>query len=236
MIDLHTHTFFSDGTMCPSELVQRAEDKGLEGIALTDHADPSNLDHIVERLLVAVTELNRHHRIRALAGVELTHVPPVLIATLTRRARELGAHIVVVHGETIVEPVPVGTNQAAIEARVDVLAHPGLLTPEQALKAAENGVLLELSARAGHCLGNGRVAALARQARAAVVVNSDAHASRDLIDERMARKVGLGAGLDETELAVAFANAERFLRRASQTDTGRDGRSTAVPSEPRRKV
>jgi histidinol phosphatase-like PHP family hydrolase len=40
MIDLHTHTFFSDGTMVPPELIQRAESKGLRGVALTDHADP----------------------------------------------------------------------------------------------------------------------------------------------------------------------------------------------------
>jgi putative hydrolase len=212
MIDLHTHTFFSDGTMCPSEIVQRAEDKGLEGIALTDHADPSNLRSIVERIGEAVRELNRHHRIRALAGVELTHLPPALIAPLTRQARELGAQVVVVHGETVVEPVPAGTNRAAIEARVDVLAHPGLLTPEDAELAARNGVLLELSARGGHCLGNGRVAALARRAGAGLVVNSDAHASRDLIDEGMARKVGLGAGLDEDALATAFSNARKLLR------------------------
>jgi putative hydrolase len=119
---------------------------------------------------------------------------------------------VVVHGETVVEPVPAGTNRAAIEARVDVLAHPGLLTPEDAELAARNGVLLELSARGGHCLGNGRVAALARRAGAGLVVNSDAHASRDLIDEGMARKVGLGAGLDEDALATAFSNARKLLR------------------------
>ena len=113
--------------------------KGLIGIALTDHADPSNLDFVLERLRRAVSEINPHHRIRALAGVELTHVPPALIAPLTRRARELGAQVVVVHGETIVEPVPTGTNLAAIEAGVDVLAHPGLLTPAQAKLAAEKG-------------------------------------------------------------------------------------------------
>ncbi len=220
MIDLHTHTFFSDGTMCPSEIVQRAEEKGLEGIALTDHADPSNLRFVLERLTEAVRELNLHHKIRALVGVELTHVPPALIGPLTRQARELGAQVVVVHGETMVEPVPPGTNRAAIEARVDVLAHPGLLTVEDAELAAKYGVLLELSARDGHCLGNGRVAAMARRAGANLVVNSDTHASRDLIDERMARKVGLGAGLDEEEFAAALANARRILRRAEPTQTG----------------
>ena len=102
MIDLHTHTFLSDGTMVPAELIQRAETKGLRGVALTDHADPSNLEFILECVIRAVRGLNPHHRIVALAGVELTHVPPALIAPLTQRARKLGAQVVVVHGELLV--------------------------------------------------------------------------------------------------------------------------------------
>jgi histidinol phosphatase-like PHP family hydrolase len=213
MIDLHTHTFFSDGTLCPAELMQRAEEKGLTAVALTDHADPSNLEQLLDRITRGLQELNRYHRIRALAGVELTHVPPSLIAALAQRARDLGAEIVVVHGETIVEPVPQGTNMAALEAKVDVLAHPGLLTAEQAKLAAKNGVLLEISGRAGHCLGNGRVASMAREAGAKLVINSDAHASRDLIDVAMARKIGFGAGLSEKELAAALENAKMFVER-----------------------
>ena len=213
MIDLHTHTFFSDGTLCPAELIQRAEDKGLTAVALTDHGDPSNLELLLARITSGLRELRGFHHIRALAGVELTHVPPRLIALLTRRARELGAEVVVVHGETIVEPVPKGTNMAALEAGVDVLAHPGLLTAEEARLAAKNGVLLELSGRAGHCFGNGRVAWLAREAGARLAINSDAHASRDLIDGAMARKIGLGAGLSEAELGAVFENAKQFVER-----------------------
>jgi histidinol phosphatase-like PHP family hydrolase len=211
MIDLHTHTFFSDGTLCPAELMQRAEEKGLAAVALTDHADPSNLEQLLERITRGLEELNRCHQIRALAGVELTHVPPQLIASLSQRARDLGAEVVVVHGETIVEPVPQGTNTAALEACVDVLAHPGLLTAEQA----------RLAARSGHCLGNGRVASLAREAGAGLVINSDAHASRDLIDGAMARKVGLGAGLSEEELAAAFDNAKMFVERVIRANSCR---------------
>jgi histidinol phosphatase-like PHP family hydrolase len=231
MIDLHTHTFFSDGTMCPSELVQRAEQKGLAGIALTDHADSSNVDFVVERVRLAVSELNEHHSIRALAGVELTHVPPALLAPLTARARSLGAQIVVVHGETIVEPVPRGTNLAAIQARVDVLAHPGLLTAEEARFAAANGVLLELSARAGHCLGNGLVARLARVAGARLVVNSDAHSSRDLIDEATARKVAAGAGLEAAEIEAAFESARLLLRGAMGSGPRVAGEATRSVAE-----
>lgn len=223
MIDLHTHTFFSDGTLCPAELMQRAEEKGLLAVALTDHADPSNLEQLLECVTRGLQELNQCHRIRALAGVELTHVPPPLIARLAQRARTLGAEIVVVHGETVVEPVPQGTNMAALEAGVDVLAHPGLLTAEQARLAAKNGVLLEISGRAGHCFGNGRVAALARDAGAKLVINSDAHASRDLIDAGTARRIGLGAGLSEEEVSVAFDNAQSMVERVTRSTLSRAG-------------
>ena len=35
--DLHTHSTFSDGTATPSENVALARERGLEGIAVTDH-------------------------------------------------------------------------------------------------------------------------------------------------------------------------------------------------------
>ena len=35
--DLHSHSTVSDGTLSPSELVQRAHEKGVEMFALTDH-------------------------------------------------------------------------------------------------------------------------------------------------------------------------------------------------------
>lgn len=37
MIDLHTHTTESDGTLSPSELIQAAVDARLDAIAITDH-------------------------------------------------------------------------------------------------------------------------------------------------------------------------------------------------------
>ena len=211
MIDLHSHTLFSDGVLLPAELIQRAEVKGLRAIALTDHVDHSNLDLVLPRVKEAVAQLNRHHSIRALAGVEITHVPPPLIAGLVARARELGAHLVVVHGETLVEPVPPGTNQAAIAAGVDVLAHPGLISRQEAQEAAARGVHLEISARKGHCLGNGHVAALARQVGAKLVLNTDSHAPGDLIDLAQARRVALGAGLSPDEVEKMFANSQAIV-------------------------
>ena len=43
MIDLHTHSLFSDGALVPSEHVRRVEVLGYEAIAITDHADDSNI-------------------------------------------------------------------------------------------------------------------------------------------------------------------------------------------------
>src|SRR3972149_2370324 len=116
MIDLHPHTLFSDGALLPTELVRRALVKGYSAIAITDHADISNLDFILPRIVEACNVINSKWNIKAIPGVELTHVPPDTIADLTDEARQLGAKIVVVHGETIVEPVTEGTNRAAIEA------------------------------------------------------------------------------------------------------------------------
>jgi putative hydrolase len=213
VIDLHMHTLFSDGELLPAELIRRAEAMGHRAIAMTDHVDMSNIDLVVPRLRRAADDLGSRQGLRVLAGAELTHVPPGMIAPLAERARELGAQIVVVHGETIVEPVQPGTNLAGIEAGVDVLAHPGLLSEDEAALAARRGVALELSARKGHCLGNGRVAALARRFGAQLVVNTDSHAPGDLINRAQAERVALGAGLDQAEVAELFARAERLVVR-----------------------
>lgn len=196
MIDLHSHTFFSDGELVPAEHLRRVEVLGYQAIAITDHADSSNLDFIIPRLVKAAQDLNAHSATRLIPGIELTHVPPGLIKELTIRARELGALIVVMHGETIVEPVVPGTNLAAIEAGVDILAHPGFITESEAMAAAANGVFLELSGRKGHSLTNGHVAKVAAKSGARLVVDSDAHGPGDFLTKEMAEKVAFGAGLD----------------------------------------
>ena len=213
MIDLHTHTLFSDGELLPAELVRRAEDIGYEAIALTDHADSSNLDWVVPRLVQVCRDLNRHRPIRAVPGIELTHLPPEMIATLVREARSLGAKIVVVHGETVVEPVLLGTNREAIEAGADILAHPGLITEEEVLRAKEKNVFLEITARKGHSLGNGHVARLAKKNGARLVLNTDTHTPDNLISSNFALKVVRGAGLEAEDLQRMIENSRELLSR-----------------------
>ena len=44
IIDLHTHSTFSDGTLTPSEIVKLAEEKLIKVIAITDHDTIEGLD------------------------------------------------------------------------------------------------------------------------------------------------------------------------------------------------
>ncbi|MBE9537192.1 MAG: histidinol phosphate phosphatase domain-containing protein [Proteobacteria bacterium] len=213
MIDFHTHTVFSDGAFIPSEMARRAEVAGCRAVALTDHGDSSNLDIVIPALVKASKALAEQFRIRVIPGVELTHVPPALIPSLEREARELGAKIVIVHGETIVEPVPEGTNRAALESNIDILAHPGLITEEEVRMAKANNICLEISGRKGHSLTNGHVARLAMKVGAKLLVNSDAHGPGDLISLDFARKVALGAGLSEEGFKMARSNAEELLKK-----------------------
>lgn len=211
MIDLHTHTFFSDGALVPAEHLRRVEVLGYKAVAITDHADSSNMDFIIPRMIQAARDLNPFSGTRLLPGIELTHVPPALIGALIRKARELGAQVVVVHGETIVEPVTAGTNMAAIEAGADILSHPGFLSETEALLAAKNGVFIELSGRKGHSLTNGHVAKMALRAGARLVVNADAHTPGDFLTADMARMVAMGAGLSEAEYVQLQANMNAFV-------------------------
>jgi len=200
MIDLHTHTFLSDGELGPAELVRRAENAGYRAIGISDHADASNLDDIISALVRFARETQPFTKIRIIPGVELTHVPPGQINGLVKRARQLGARLVILHGETICEPVALGTNRAGIEAGVDVLAHPGLISEEEVRMAASAGVHLEVTARLSHGMGNGRVVSLAREAGAPLVLDSDAHAPGDLLSPDWRERVAFGSGLTADEL------------------------------------
>ena len=213
MIDLHTHSLFSDGELIPSELVGRARHAGYRAIAITDHGDASNLDFIIPRVAGVCQSLSKAYGIEVIPGIELTYVPPALIKELAVAARKLGAKLVVVHGETIVEPVEAGTNAAAIAASVDILAHPGLITEQEVRLAAERGVCLEITARKGHSLTNGHVAMLARQFGASLVLNTDAHGPQDFISLEMARKIARGAGLAAPEIEAMFCNSEALVRK-----------------------
>jgi histidinol phosphatase-like PHP family hydrolase len=187
----------SDGELIPIELIRRMSVLGYSTVGITDHVDICSVEYVVESL-TRLRDSSREYGVTLLCGVEITHVPPREIPDIASKAREGGADLVVVHGETPVEPVCPGTNHAAcLCEEVDILAHPGLISEEEARLAARRGLLLELTARGGHNRTNGHVLRMAELTGAPVIVNSDAHAPGDLLDERAQTFVALGAGMEE---------------------------------------
>lgn len=219
--DFHTHTSLSDGVLSPIELIRRAVVNNYRAIALTDHASLGELGRIIQETSEICALARAHWDILAIPGIELTHVPAKAISETARRAKELGAWLVVVHGETIVEPVEEGTNLAALNSpHVDILAHPGLIHPEEAKLAAANGIFLELSARKGHCLTNGHIASVAQQAGAKLLLNSDAHSPADLLTPCLAELISRGAGLDDAACHQLLAtNPNALIKKLPPTST-----------------
>ena len=221
MYDFHTHTFLSDGVLSPIELIRRAIHIGYKVIAITDHVGPGNMEFILNTLTKDCALAEHRWDIKALPGVELTHTPKEDIDRLAKEARLVGAEIVNVHGETIVEPVESGTNWAALSSKyVDLLAHPGLLTLDEACLAKENGIFLELSGRSGHSLTNGHVAQVAISQHALMVLDSDAHGPDDLLTSDIAKNIALGAGLsDSSAHTVLKVNPQLLLDKLGLTRT-----------------
>jgi histidinol phosphatase-like PHP family hydrolase len=204
-IEFHTHTLLSDGALLPSELIRRASVTEHQAIAITDHVDFSNVEFVIKATKRAA---EGSRGVEVLVGAEITHVAPEKISKLVRKAKALGAQLIIVHGETLAEPVAPGTNRAAAVLKdVNIIAHPGLVSQEEVELACQNGVYLELTARCGHNITNGHVA----RAAADLVVNSDCHGT-ELIKTADAENIARGAGLKAEDVRrVTHRNARLLL-------------------------
>ncbi|MFI3272839.1 MAG: histidinol phosphate phosphatase domain-containing protein [Pseudomonadota bacterium] len=213
MFDFHVHTCLSDSKMTPSTAIRGAKLAGYRGIALTDHADHATMAAIIPQVLRIIRSYSLHAGIEVFAGVELTHVPPALIPDAIAEARALGAQLVLVHGEAIGDFVEQGTNLAAIEGRADILAHPGLITDQDAAYAAERKILLEITTRPRNALANGHVAATARRHSAPCIINNDAHTHTEFVSPEIRRAVALGAACTPAEYAQMEANSRALYQK-----------------------
>lgn len=238
LIDLHSHTTLSDGTLTFDELVAAAERRSYDALAITDHVrgnDPAYCD-IASAVRHEVECLAAQTNMRILAGVEVTDFEPSAIPSVAKRVRRAGAQVVVVHGECLTLTVAPGTNAAAVRSPdVDILAHPGLLSPEDAIAAARNGIYVELSAIVGASYANGHICWVARRAGAPIVVNSDAHDEAGMLSRPKVAAILRGAGAPESFLHVqqsimAPALLQKLLRREARVITGSHSRSfTTIP-------
>jgi len=215
MIDLHTHTILSDGALIASELVRRAVVAGYKAIAITDHVDHSNIDIVLPGIVKVSEVLNEHWKIKVIPGVEITHVPLEVFPELVEYSRKMGAKIIVAHGESPVEPVIEGTNKAAIEAGVDILAHPGYIDKETAQLAADKGVFLELTTRRGHSKTNKHVFDIARLTGAKLIVNTDSHSPDDLLTEEKFNNIFKEIDAAEGFSELVYSNSLELLKRVS---------------------
>ena len=213
--DFHSHTFHSDGVLSPLELLRRAQIRGYCALGITDHVGVGSLRRLIKEISEDCRLARLYWDILAIPGVELTHLPPAAIDEAAHRAKDLGAWLVVVHGETTVEPVEEGTNRAAVKSHyVDILAHPGLITAETAATAAENGVFIEITTRHGHCLSNAHVAKVAGKAGALMLLDTDSHSEDDLLTEELAKDTFLQAGISARKSKVILKdNPLQLLQR-----------------------
>lgn len=199
--DFHTHSFASDGVLSRVELIRRAAYAGYKNICIADHCGEGDLRAMIEACVTDCALASSKWNINAIPGIELTHIPPEEIDRLAKEAKALGAVIVIVHGESIVEPVMKGTNGGAAASRhVDILSHPGLISDNDLIAAKDNGIFIEITVRAGHSLTNGYVAARCKQVGAKMVLNSDAHTPGDLLNRELVVNTLIGAGLNSNDI------------------------------------
>ncbi len=209
MIDLHIHSVFSDGELIPSEIARRLSELGYKAFAITDHADFSNMEFIINSLFKLKEDAD-DYELKMIVGIELTHIPPRLLPKAVKTARKLGAELIIVHGETIVEPVMEGTNYTAVQEEIDILAHPGLVDEKTAEQARENDVFFEITSRRGHSLTNGHVVRISEEYGVGLVINTDAHSPSDFISKEFAISVLKGAGVKNPE--TVFQNSSKIVR------------------------
>lgn len=172
MTDFHIIIGEGHGLDCASAL-RYASLAGIRFAGLVMRSDGSNFPRIDE-LSKQVRRLSLYANVEAWAGVELCHVPPALLPDAVREAREAGAALVLVYGESITDQVEQGANFAAIEAGADIVTHPGLIDAEAAAFAAEKGVALEFTSCPRHAFANAHTASMAMRHGALLVRGSGA--------------------------------------------------------------
>lgn len=214
MYNLHCHSLLSDGVLLPSEVAVRYAAVGYKAIAITDHADYSNVELIVRSILNFTKHWSRESKIiEVLPGIELTHLPLEQIGPLAKYARKEGISVIIAHGETLVEPVLKGTNRAALEADIDILAHPGLISDAEVKLAGEKDIFLEVTTRKGHSDTNPHVVKKALELKAKLIINNDSHLPEDIIAPDELIDYCLKAGLSREDINKIYKDVNVFLKK-----------------------
>jgi histidinol phosphatase-like PHP family hydrolase len=151
-----------------------------------------------------------------LSGIELTHLPPTQFKPLAQYARLKGIKVIVAHGETVIEPVIKGTNRAALESDIDILAHPGLISDEDVKLAKKKNIFLELTSRKGHRDTNHHVCQQALKIGAKLILNTDSHKPQDIIKPKDLEGFAYQAGLKTGEMNKIYQEVGEFLNKGKK--------------------
>lgn len=215
MIDVHIHITASSAPqssgLSAGEALRLASLNGYRAAALILRHGGLDVPDLTP-LIDDIKNLSLHTNMEAVLGVELVHIPPALLPQAVKNMRSSGADIVLVHGETLLEPVAEGTNFAAIDAGADILAHPGLIDETAASYAAERGVALELSSAPRHAFANAHLIAMARRFGCTLLPGSSAHTAQDIYPPSLRNRLYQGAGMTVKELSLLRQHAEKFIQ------------------------
>lgn len=85
MIDLHTHSYFSDGADSPKDLIEKAARIGLSAIALTDHDTVDGCTMFQEAAL-------KHPQLTAVNGCEFNVDHPAVIEIIALNIKDLSPY------------------------------------------------------------------------------------------------------------------------------------------------
>lgn len=189
-VDMHVHTTKSDGRASVREVIEAAELKGLDLVAITDHG-PGHGSGITERQAREtkneVALLQPSYRVKVLVGIEAEILPTGEVFLADRD----GLDIVLAscHAAPSEEAYYRAVFRAMEDPRVDVLAHHAWsaasqfgFIPEHERRLAEilrdNGKAIEINSR--HCLPSWDFLAMCRDAGVKYTIGSDAHKASDV--------------------------------------------------------
>ena len=189
-VDMHLHTSKSDGRDSVHNIIEAAELKGLDLIALTDHG-PGHGSGVTEKMVQEtkkeVVLLQPSYRVRILTGIEAEILPTGEVYLADRK----GIDIVLAsfHGASSWELYYTAVMRAMADEKVDVLAHHAWSAGAQFAPIQEyedllvevlrdNGVAIEINSK--HCVPSWDFLAKCRDAGVKYTIGSDAHKVADV--------------------------------------------------------
>ncbi len=188
--DMHVHTSKSDGRDSVHNVIEAAEKKGLDLIALTDHG-PGHGSGVTERQVretrKEVALLQPSYRVRVLVGIEAEILPTGEVMLADREGMDIV--LASYHAAPSEEAYYRAVFRAMEDPRVDVLAHHAwsagmrfgfVREHEEHLVELlrDNGKAIEINSK--HCLPSWDFLAMCRDAGVKYTIGSDAHRVADV--------------------------------------------------------